>query len=997
MKRIPVLSAACVLLAMSPVLASAQVVSFNPASSETLSCVGTYTVDVEVDSVITDLRAYTLHITYNGDRIAPISASAGALVSGAACSNIFFDSVADGGGSPVDTLKVDVGLLGCSVNGPGSILSVEFQRLATGANVIGTEINIDSGPTSLRDSGNNEIVISIGPASVMWTLCNTKPVAVDDGGTGFTTDEDVPFTTGNVLDNDFDPDAPDAVSFNGFDASGAAGGVSSNGDGTFDYTPVPETSGTDSFIYFITDGDLADTATVTITIVAVNDPPTALDDNATTPEDSTVTIDVLADNGNGADFDIDDTINPASTTLVPASGPTHGSVLNNGDGTFDYTPATNYYGLDSFRYTVDDFAGDTSTEATVTVTVLPMNDPPTAVDDSVSTPEDTSILIYVALDNGNGPDTDPDDGIHPGSVTIVSDATDGNTSVSGSTARVTYVPDPDFFGTDSFTYFVRDFAGDSSNVATVEITVIPANDAPDVTNPGNQTSQELDVVSLPVNADDVDLDPMQYLATGLPPTLDIGLNTGLITGQIDCGASAGSPYAVTVFVTDGIDTTEVAFQWTVNPAAPASVSAPAAAQKTTLNDSDGTTEITVSWSRDLVPNESVEVYRKGFGDYPEYDDGAGTAPTQPSSVADALANGWTLAGSVADTFLVDEPATRDFWYYVMFVVSPCSESGPSAMASGALNYHLGDFTDGTALPNPGDNVLNFNDIGLFGANYGTPVTLANNVLDIGPTTGGFVDSRPTTDNVIGFEDLVLFSINFGAVSKPGVGGLSAAARNAVTLTVPDLPEAGERLRVTLDLESSGAILAVSIPLLWNADVVEPAGYAAGDLLDGQAGYPLLLSPSPGTVDAATAGSAIVGRGRLASVEFVVKGPGDPGIGLGTIRARDSGNREVTVTAEEVRRQPVPIVTRLLPGAPNPFRAGTVVAFDLAGDGRVRLDVFSVDGRRVKTLADAHFAAGSYRIPWDGRDDGGRGVASGIYLVRFRTQTVSASGRIVRLR
>jgi hypothetical protein len=74
--------------------------------------------------------------------------------------------------------------------------------------------------------------------------------------------------------------------------------------------------------------------------------------------------------------------------------------------------------------------------------------------------------------------------------------------------------------------------------------------------------------------------------------------------------------------------------------------------------------------------------------------------------------------------------------------------------------------------------------------------------------------------------------------------------------------------------------------------------------------------------------------------------------------------------------------RLLAPIRNPFVPGSALALDLPWAGRVRVDVCSVDGRVVRRLADASFAAGVHRLGWDGRDGRGRPVAAGVYVVRL---------------
>ena len=74
--------------------------------------------------------------------------------------------------------------------------------------------------------------------------------------------------------------------------------------------------------------------------------------------------------------------------------------------------------------------------------------------------------------------------------------------------------------------------------------------------------------------------------------------------------------------------------------------------------------------------------------------------------------------------------------------------------------------------------------------------------------------------------------------------------------------------------------------------------------------------------------------------------------------------------------------RLFPAAPNPFNPQTTVRFNLVRGGFTRLDVYDLDGRRVRTLCSGYLAAGKHAATWDGQDDGGRPLASGVYLLRL---------------
>lgn len=84
-------------------------------------------------------------------------------------------------------------------------------------------------------------------------------------------------------------------------------------------------------------------------------------------------------------------------------------------------------------------------------------------------------------------------------------------------------------------------------------------------------------------------------------------------------------------------------------------------------------------------------------------------------------------------------------------------------------------------------------------------------------------------------------------------------------------------------------------------------------------------------------------------------------------------------------------------APNPFNPQTTLRFTLAADGPTTLDVYDLAGRRVRTLLDGHLVAGEHRVTWDGRDDGGRAVASRVYLIRLRSGDVADVRRVALAR
>ena len=336
---------------------------------------------------------------------------------------------------------------------------------------------------------------------------NDPPLAVDDAAD---TTEDTPITI-DVLGNDSDVEG-DALAV--VEASAPTHGTAVADTGAVVYTPEPDFHGTDSFTYVVGDGSgLTAQAAVTVTVLPVNDPPLAGDDAEDTPEDTPVTISVL---GNDSDPDGD------ALTVVEVSAPTHGTARLTDTGEVVYTPEPDFHGTDSFTYLVGDGSGLTA-RAAVTVTVLPVNDPPLAVDDAADTPEDTPVTISVL---GNDSDVEGD----ALAVMEVSAPTHGTAAVD--TGEVVYTPEPDFHGTDSFTYLVGDGSGLTAQAA-VTVTVRPVNDAPLAT--GVIPDRTLDVGDGPVALDlipffaDRDGDALDYTAVVSDQAVAVSLTGATLT------------------------------------------------------------------------------------------------------------------------------------------------------------------------------------------------------------------------------------------------------------------------------------------------------------------------------------------------------------------------------------------------------------------------------------------------------------------------------------
>ncbi|WP_407265068.1 tandem-95 repeat protein [Tenacibaculum maritimum] len=226
----------------------------------------------------------------------------------------------------------------------------------------------------------------------------------------------------------------------------------------------------------VTDADgNTDKATVAITVTNVNDTPTGVDDNLIVEEDSTSGIDNQINVGINDDLGIDGG-DGDNYSLDPANGPNNGTVSEVSDGVFEYIPNPDFTGNDSFTYIITDANGDTDT-AIVTVTVSPV---PDSQDDTVTTTEDTAVIVGIY---GNDNDI-PTDG-----TLIITDPSNGTVTIdNGGTPNdpsddvVTYTPDADFNGTDTFDYTICDNASPANcTTSTVIVTVSPVPDSQDDT------------------------------------------------------------------------------------------------------------------------------------------------------------------------------------------------------------------------------------------------------------------------------------------------------------------------------------------------------------------------------------------------------------------------------------------------------------------------------------------------------------------------------------
>jgi gliding motility-associated-like protein len=366
-----------------------------------------------------------------------------------------------------------------SVNSSGVLTytpAVDFNGTAS----IDYVVNDNSGATSNVAT----VTITVNPV-------NDPPVAVNDNSS---TNEDTPVSF-NIVANDTDADGTVDVATVDLDPStagfqstftNASGTWNVSNTGTLTYTPVTGFKGSASITYTVNDnhGTTSNAATITVAVGAVNHPPVLTDLNLTTNEDVPLTSSVF----DPADNDPEGSNLTVVTT--PVSQPSHGSVVINTDGSFTYTPSSNYSGADVFTVQIcDSGSPQLCTTKSIAITVIPVNDPPVANDNISSTTKGVAV-------SGTLADNDLDvDGTLVYTTTPVQAPAHGSIVINVDGSYV-YTPADGFTGTDEVTIQVCD-NGSPSLCTTEKLTihVLPDNNvAPVAKNDEKSTNAGVAIV-----------------------------------------------------------------------------------------------------------------------------------------------------------------------------------------------------------------------------------------------------------------------------------------------------------------------------------------------------------------------------------------------------------------------------------------------------------------------------------------------------------------------
>ena len=452
---------------------------------------------------------------------------------------------------------------------------------------------------------------------------------------------------------------------------------------------------------------------------------------------------------------------------------------------------------------------------------------------------------------------------------------------------------------------------------------------------------------------------------------------------------------------------------------PPAITAVAATRSTVVGSLAGTNRVRVDF--ELPPGASgCEVYRAGFGSYPEYDDATGAgAPPAPTVYPPGAP--WMLTAISAPS-QSDDPGARGFWSYVVYTRGACGAvSPPSPPSAGGLDYLLGDVHDGLAAHH-GDGRVDTRDISALGAHYGAVLASADTLadLDIGPTSDGTADGRPLTDDRVDFEDLMIASdawqppaaalAHSAGARRADLAGSRASslspphtppdeiAAAALTLGEPVTDPDGDRV-IPVWLHARVPVHGVHLRL-----AAEPGAALVHDIVAGAWANALKAPALVWSTAALEAdlvvlgrGQALLGDGEILRVQLQPGAAADARVIIAEVDVRDVHNRRVPVrlaAAGSSPASPAPAATSLERVYPNPMRGDLSIAFALARGSQARLALYDLAGRRVRTILDASLAAGPRSERWDGRDARGARAPAGLYLLRFDAAGIAQTRRVL---
>jgi hypothetical protein len=306
----------------------------------------------------------------------------------------------------------------------------------------------------------------------------------------------------------------------------------------------------------------------------------------------------------------------------------------------------------------------------------------------------------------------------------------------------------------------------------------------------------------------------------------------------------------------------------------------------------------------------------------------------------------------------------------------------------------------------GDGTIQIQDLAVFSTTFGLSQGPSpwNAEGDIGPTDDYSRFGIPLPDDAVDFEDLMIFAMNYGNVSPLGTSGREVLAssgkplRDLVAFKLVPVSSEGDLVTYAVVVENEAKVLkgfSLDISYGLGNELVEVR--ASGALTGkGSEHFFGTIEREMGQMEICVAALGVdvplVHTGEVARV-VIRQGSTDPAAArLTGVDLRDLNNRKDEIEITTPGQTYVPKVSALLQNVPNPFNPTTRIVYDVANAGRVRIEIYDVSGRMVRTLVDEHRGAGRYEVEWDGRNVQGTPVHTGVYFYRMSAPGYTSQAR-----
>ena len=412
-----------------------------------------------------------------------------------------------------------IALSASDVDGDDIIFSAESYSEYVSVNVVGDQLTMTP---ALNFNGAVDISVAVSDGGFtdseifefVVNSVNDAPILAEVGAV--TTDEDTPLTIA-LSGSDVDGDNFSLTA----ESSDESVTVSMAGDQLI-MTPALNFNGSVNIAVVLSDGELTDSEIFEFTVNPVNDSPDAIDDVAMIFEDNFISGNVM-ENDSDLDANFNDPVEYSDLSVGLIDSTENGTCNLITDGSWVYTPYEDWYGTDSFTYELVDAAGEND-QATVTITVNPVNDAPVlSVIGDQETVEDVSLTIVL-----NSEDIDSD------SLTFSAVSGDiSNVTVEIDEDQLTMIPEDNWNGSVNISVTVTDDELDDSEVFTFIVT--PVNDPPVINLPDEISFEEDDSLTVDFSSyvSDIDEDGLTLSVSDMD-SVEVSISEFIVSYHTPC-------------------------------------------------------------------------------------------------------------------------------------------------------------------------------------------------------------------------------------------------------------------------------------------------------------------------------------------------------------------------------------------------------------------------------------------------------------------------------